>query len=340
MLRLLADGHFVTILDNLSRSQYSIIENLRRLGQGRLGFYYVDLNNRAKLDLIFQLVTSARRVDYVIHFAAVAFVAESYANPILYYTNVTANTALLVETMTKYGINNLIYSSSCATYGNPKEMPITEDTPQVPVSPYGTSKLVAEKVIIDHINSHKQFGAILLRYFNVIGADAQARAGETPDLALPPSYHRISTACFLAASGRIPRLTITGTDHPTPDGTCVRDYVHVVDLVDAHIKSSAAIKPGVAGMFNVGVGRGYSVREFVAACKAATNVDITVTYGPKRAGDASLILADPSKIKAALKWEAQHTNLTDSLTSAYRWFKQHVEPHNPSTAKPAPSSGG
>jgi len=333
-MRLLNDGHYVTVLDNLSRGNYNAIRKLKSIGANRFAFYDIDLNDEARLDRVFNDMISKRSIDYLIHFAAVAFVAESYSNPILYYKNVTANTAYLVETMTKYGVNNMIYSSSCATYGSPTKIPITEETPQEPVSPYGMSKFMAERVLIDHAKSHKQFGVIMLRYFNVIGADPQGRFGESPDLSLPASHHRISTACFLSATGKYDHLTITGTDHPTPDGTCVRDYVHVVDLVDAHVKSSAIIKAGEAQYFNVGVGKGYSVREFVKACKAATGVNMKVVEGPRRPGDAAQIFANPSKIKAAINWEPQHTDLTAALTNSWSWFKSHPKGRAQGQIKP------
>ena len=234
VLRLMDDGHAVTVIDNFSRGNAGAIEALMRQAKpGQLRFVWMDLADSHKLNSLF----TQSDFDVVIHFAAVAYVGESYANPILYYRNITSNTIKLLHAMEHGGVTKLVYSSTCATYGNAKTMPITESTPQIPVSPYGRSKLMAEQVIKDFTAlSQNNFQAVLLRYFNVIGSDPLQRVGESPREALAQKYGRISGACFDAAIGKRKQLTILGTDHATPDGTCVRDYIHVVDLVDAHIK--------------------------------------------------------------------------------------------------------
>lgn len=241
----------------------------------------------------------------------------------------TANTANLINAMDGVGIRNIIFSSTCATYGNvPKEkMPITEETPQVPVSPYGSSKLMTERIIIDHVQAHASFSAVILRYFNVIGADPLGRVGETPRPNLDSSYSRISQACFDVALGKRKHFTIAGVHHPTKDGTCVRDYIHVMDLVDAHIKAFAVFKPGTSTTLNVGTGTGYSVREFAQACRAATRKNISVVEGPGRDGDASVVYADPSKAKAVLGWRPKYTDLRVTLEAAWDWaFKHQQQP--------------
>ena len=249
-----------------------------------------------------------------------------YAHPCScrYYRNVTANTANLINAMDGAGIRNLIFSSTCATYGNAEKMPITEQTPQIPVSPYGSSKLMTERIILDHVKARTHFSAVILRYFNVIGADPDGRIGESPPPNLDSRYSRISQACFDVALGKRKHFTIAGTTHKTKDGTCVRDYVHVLDLVDAHVKAFAAFKPGQSTTLNIGTGTGYSVREFASACRAATGKNISVVEGLGRDGDAAAVNADPSKAIKVLGWRPKHTVLKDTLEVAWRWaLKQH-----------------
>ncbi|CAK9271237.1 unnamed protein product [Sphagnum jensenii] len=323
-LRLLEEGHRVTIVDNLSRGNIGAIEKLQHLfpEPGRLQFIHADLGDSKHVNEIF----AKNAIDAVMHFAAVAYVSESMAEPLRYYHNITFNTLTLLEAMKVHKVKTLIYSSTCATYGEPKEMPITEDTPQVPINPYGKAKKMAEDLIKDYART-TDFSVMILRYFNVIGSDPKGRLGEAPRPELR-KHARISGACFDAATGIIPGLEVRGTDYNTSDGTCIRDYVHVSDLVDAHVKAMLSATPQQVGIYNVGTGRGSSVKEFVEACKAATGVNINVRYLDRRPGDYAQVYSDPSKIQRELKWDAKYTNLRESLEIAWKWHTLHRNGYN------------
>ncbi|KAF3554558.1 hypothetical protein F2Q69_00011273 [Brassica cretica] len=318
-LRLLKDSYRVTIVDNLSRGNLGAVKILQQLfpEPGRLQFIYADLGDAHAVNKIF----SENAFDAVIHFAAVAYVGESTQFPLKYYHNITSNTLVVLETMAAHGVKTLIYSSTCATYGEPEKMPITEETPQVPINPYGKAKKMAEDIILD-FSKNSNMAVMILRYFNVIGSDPEGRLGEAPRPELR-EHGRISGACFDAARGIIPGLQIKGTDYKTLDGTCVRDYIDVTDLVDAHVKALEKATPSRVGIFNVGTGKGSSVKEFVEACKKATGVDIKVDYLERRAGDYAEVYSDPRKIREELNWTAKHTNLKESLETAWRWQKLH-----------------
>nr|CAD1819598.1 unnamed protein product [Ananas comosus var. bracteatus] len=288
-LRLLKDSYRVTIVDNLSRGNIGAIKALQNLfpEPGRLQFIYADLGDAKTVNRIF----AENAFDAVMHFAAVAYVGESTLEPLRYYHNITSNTLVVLEAMATHGVKTLIYSSTCATYGEPEKMPITEETPQalhidflsantVPINPYGKAKKMAEDIILD-FSTRSNMAVMILRYFNVIGSDPEGRFGEAPRPELR-EHGRISGACFDAALGIIPGLKVKGTDYETPDGTCIRDYIDVTDLVDAHVKALDKAEPGKVGIYNVGTGKGRSVKEFVEACKKATGVDIKVDYFPRR----------------------------------------------------------
>lgn len=319
-LRLLKDSYRVTIVDNLSRGNLGAVKVLQDLfpEPGRLQFIYADLGDAKSVDKIF----SENAFDAVMHFAAVAYVGESTLNPLKYYHNITSNTLVVLERMVAHGVKTLIYSSTCATYGEPDKMPITEDTPQVPINPYGKAKKMAEDIILD-FSKNSDMAVMILRYFNVIGSDPEGRLGEAPRPELR-EHGRISGACFDAARGIIPGLKVKGTDYSTPDGTCVRDYIDVTDLVDAHVKALQKAEPRKVGIYNVGTGKGRSVKEFVEACKKATGaVNIKVEYLERRPGDYAEVYSDPTKIRKELNWTAKHTDLQESLKTAWRWQKSH-----------------
>ncbi|KAF8721561.1 hypothetical protein HU200_023069 [Digitaria exilis] len=320
-LRLLKDNYRVTIVDNLSRGNMGAVKVLKELfpQPGRLQFIFADLGDQKSVNKIF----SENAFDAVMHFAAVAYVGESTLEPLRYYHNITSNTLLILEAMASHGVKTLIYSSTCATYGEPEKMPITEATPQFPINPYGKAKKMAEDIILDFSKSKgADMAVMILRYFNVIGSDPEGRLGEAPRPELR-EHGRISGACFDAALGVIPGLKVKGTDYPTADGTCIRDYIDVTDLVDAHVKALNKAEPGKVGIYNVGTGRGRSVNEFVDACKKATGVDIKIEYLSRRPGDYAEVYSDPTKINKELNWTAQYTDLTESLSVAWRWQKSH-----------------
>jgi len=322
-LRLLKDNYRVTIVDNLSRGNMGAVKALQKLfpQPGRLQFIFADLGDQKSVNKIF----AENAFDAVMHFAAVAYVGESTLEPLRYYHNITSNTLLILEAMASHGVKTLIYSSTCATYGEPEKMPITEATPQFPINPYGKAKKMAEDIILDFSKSKgADMAVMILRYFNVIGSDPEGRLGEAPRPELR-EHGRISGACFDAALGVIPGLKVKGTDYPTADGTCIRDYIDVTDLVDAHVKALNKAEPRKVGIYNVGTGRGRSVNEFVDACKKATGVDIKVEYLNRRPGDYAEVYSDPTKINKELNWTAQYTDLKESLSVAWRWQKSH--PH-------------
>ncbi|PSR84644.1 UDP-arabinose 4-epimerase [Actinidia chinensis var. chinensis] len=318
-LRLLKDSYCVTIVDNLSRGNLGAVKVLQELfpEPWRLQFIYADLGDAKSVNKIF----AANAFDAVMHFAAVAYVGESTLDPLRYYNNITSNTLVVVEAMAAHGVKTLIYSSTCATYGEPEKMPITEKTPQAPINPYGKAKKMAEDIILD-FSKTSDMAVMILRYFNVIGSDPEGRLGEAPRPELR-EHGRISGACFDAALGIVPGLKIRGADYNTADGTCVRDYIDVNDLVDAHVKALAHAKAREVGIYNVGTGKGRSVKEFVEACKKATGVDIKVEYLSRRPGDYAQVYSDPSKINRELNWTAQYTDLQQSLQIAWTWQKLH-----------------
>ncbi|KAK9151023.1 hypothetical protein Syun_009332 [Stephania yunnanensis] len=327
-LRLLKDSYRVTIVDNLSRGNLGAIKVLQELfpEPGRLQFIYADLGDAKAVNKIF----SENAFDAVMHFAAVAYVGESTLEPLRYYHNITSNTLLVLEAMERHGVKTLIYSSTCATYGEPEKMPITEETPQAPINPYGKAKKMAEDMILD-FSRNSNMAVMILRYFNVIGSDPVGRLGEAPRPELR-EHGRISGACFDAALGIIPGLKVKGTDYSTPDGTCIRDYIDVTDLVDAHVKALAKAKPRKVGIYNVGTGKGRSVKEFVEACKKATGREIKVQFLSRRPGDYAEVYSDPSKINRELNWTAQHTDLQVSLQTAWRWQQSHHNGYGPPLA--------
>ncbi|KAI3921530.1 hypothetical protein MKW98_013464 [Papaver atlanticum] len=318
-LRLLKDSYRVTIVDNLSRGNFGAVKVLQEQfpEPGRLQFIYADLGDPRAVNKIFR----ENAFDAVMHFAAVAYVGESTLEPLRYYHNITSNTLVVLEAMAAHGVKTLIYSSTCATYGEPLKMPITEDTPQIPINPYGKAKKMAEDIILD-FSKNSDMAVMILRYFNVIGSDPEGRLGEAPRPELR-EHGRISGACFDAALGVIRGLKVKGTDYSTADGTCIRDYIDVTDLVDAHVKALAKAQPSKVGIYNVGTGKGRSVKEFVEACKKATGVEIKVEFLERRPGDYAEVYSDPSKIKRELNWTAQYTNLQESLRTAWKWQKSH-----------------
>ncbi|VFQ92691.1 unnamed protein product [Cuscuta campestris] len=317
-LRLLKDSYRVTIVDNLSRGNKGAVKVLQELypEPGRLQFIYADLGDASAVDKIF----SENAFDAVMHFAAVAYVGESTQEPLRYYHNITSNTLMLVKAMAEHNVKTLIYSSTCATYGEPEKMPITEVTLQAPINPYGKAKKMAEDIILDFSKTN-DMAVMILRYFNVIGSDPDGRLGEAPRPELR-EQGRISGACFDAARGIIPGLKIRGVDYSTPDGTCVRDYIDVTDLIDAHVKALQHATRGKVGIYNVGTGKGSSVKQFVEACKKATGVNIKVEYLSRRPGDYAEVYSDPSKIKQELNWSSKYT-LQESLAIAWKWQKLH-----------------
>jgi UDP-glucose 4-epimerase len=307
-VRILCDaGHQVTAVDNLCRGHGQAVDR-------RAAFHELDL---AQAEALADAMRE-RRIECVMHFAALAYVGESVQEPLRYYQNNVGGTLSLLRAMRAAGVGRLVFSSTCATYGEPEAMPIVESTPQRPVNPYGWSKWCVEQVLRDLVAADRDFGFVSLRYFNVAGAASDGSLGEDHD----PETHLIPLL-LLAALGRRDRVTVFGADYPTPDGTCIRDYIHVEDLCEAHVVAMEALRPGDARFYNLGIGRGYSVREVIDAARRVTGLDIPTEDGPRRPGDPAVLYADPGRIRRELGWAARHQNLDGVIATAWRWFQKH-----------------
>jgi UDP-glucose 4-epimerase len=253
----------------------------------------------------------------IIHFAASLIVPDSVADPLGYYRNNTVNSRALIESAVKGGIRHFIFSSTAAVYGNPPHVPVTEDVAPAPMSPYGTSKLMTEMMLRDASAAH-DLQYVILRYFNVAGADPRLRTGQSTRGAT----HLIKVAVETAL-GRRPKMDVHGTDYPTPDGTCIRDYIHVTDLAQAHLDALSYLRlGGTPGTFNCGYGRGFSVLEVIDTVKKVTGIDFKVTRGPRRTGDPAQIVADAGRARAVLGWQPRLDNLTTIIDHAFGWERK------------------
>lgn len=302
MVRLLVEmGHEVIILDNLSTGHRRLVVG-GRLVEGRLG-------DRALLDSIF----SAHHIAAVMHFAAFSLVGESVQSPLKYYQNNVAETVALLESMVRYGVKRFIFSSTAAVYGEPEEIPIVEDHPCRPANPYGKSKLCIERILSD-CEAAYGLNFISLRYFNAAGADASGRIGEMHD----PESHLIPLVLKSAMSGN--PIRIYGTDYPTSDGTCLRDYVHVTDLAQAHMLALNALQDGAPStVYNLGNSIGFSVRQVIDSAGKVTGKKINVVEDGRRPGDPAVLVADANKIKRALGWKPMYEDLETIIATAWRW---------------------
>lgn len=255
----------------------------------------------------------------VIHFAAFAYVGESVSDPAKYYRNNLTGTLELLAAMRAHGVDRIVFSSSCATYGIPDQVPVREDTPQSPINPYGASKLMVERVLADYGRAYGLKSASL-RYFNAAGADEDCETGEDHD----PETHLIPLVLD-AARGRRPHVTVFGDDYPTPDGTCIRDFVHVSDLADAHVLAMRALAAGLPrAAYNLGTGTGHSVAAIIAAARKVTGRDFAVVKGPRRPGDPPVLVADARNAKRDLGWSPRLTAIDDIVATAWRWMSRHA----------------
>ena len=318
--RLLKDGHTVIALDNLFRGHVEAMDALKPTAGEQLHFVKGDIGDQLHVESLLK----KHGIEAVIHFAALAYVGESVTQPYRYYRNNAASALSLLEACEAAGVNKIVFSSTCATYGEPPEqfIPIPETCPQHPINPYGRSKLHVEHMLFDHAVAKKAasqpFAFAALRYFNVAGSDRSGLIGEHHE----PETHLIPVI-LQTILGRRDSVTVFGTDYPTPDGTCIRDYVHVEDLIDAHVKVLGVLQPGDTRTYNLGIGRGYSVREIITAARKVTGREFKVIEGPRRAGDPPRLFADPSKIKHELGWSASITDLNEIIRSAWNWFQKN-----------------
>ncbi len=272
-----------------------------------------DLNETHRID---QLLME-KSIDACVHFAAFTYVGESVTNPAKYYQNNLVNTLNLMECLRRHKVARFIFSSTAATYGMPEKMPITEDTPQVPINPYGASKLAVERALADYAMAY-QWSFAALRYFNASGAHPDGTIGEdhTPETHLIPLI-------IQAAVGKRPHIAIFGTDYPTPDGTCVRDYIHVNDLAEAHLLALQKLQASQQMHYNLGIGRGYSVREVITAVEEVTGKKVPIKEGPRRAGDPPVLVASSDKIQKELGWKPRYTDIKAIVETAWNWHKAH-----------------
>ncbi|MGC8625110.1 MAG: UDP-glucose 4-epimerase GalE [Phycisphaerae bacterium] len=299
-------GHHVTAIDNLTEGHRAAVHPKARL-------VVMDCANTAAL----ATVLGADKIEAVMHFAASAYVGESVQNPRKYYRNNVANTISMLDAMNLAGVKKLVFSSTCATYGEPQRVPITEDMPQNPISPYGQSKLMVENILKDTARA-EGLAFAAPRYFNVAGAALDGSIGEDhrPETHLLPIVLQV-------ALGQRPAVDIFGNDYPTPDGTCIRDYVHVWDLVEAHLVLLEHVQPGRGLFYNLGVGRGYSVREIIEACRKVTGKPIATRETARRPGDPPALYAAAERMAKDFSWKAKITDLHMIVESAWRWLQTH-----------------
>src|SRR5262245_10810565 len=304
---LLNHGHDVRIYDSLETGHRAAVPAERLI--------VADLKDVDRLDHV--LIT--HRIEAVVHFAAFCYVGESVTDPGKYYQNNLINSLNLLERMRRADVKRMVFSSTCATYGLPERQPLTEDMPQKPVNPYGNTKLAFERALSDYASAY-QMGYAALRYFNAAGASPDGSLGEDHD----PETHLIPRVIW-AAMGKIPHIDVFGTDYPTPDGTCIRDYVHIEDLAEAHRLVLNKLEPGGGLAYNVATGRGSSVREVIRAVEAVTGKQVPLKEGPRRPGDPAELTADGSKIRRELGWEPKYPDLRSIVETAWNWHRTHSE---------------
>ncbi|HUH38538.1 MAG TPA: UDP-glucose 4-epimerase GalE [Spongiibacteraceae bacterium] len=316
-VELLNAGHEVVVVDNLCNSHRESLLRVEDISGRALEFHQVDICDKAALNDVF----STAGVEAVIHFAGLKAVGESVAQPLRYYQNNVQGTLSLCEVMARHGIFRLVFSSSATVYGDPHSVPIREDFPLSATNPYGRSKLMIEDILRDLGVSDPRWQCILLRYFNPVGAHASGRIGEDPN-GIPNNLMPYITQ---VAVGKLERLAVFGDDYPTPDGTGVRDYIHVVDLALGHLKAldKLADNPGVVP-YNLGTGQGYSVLQMVAAFEASSGRKVPYQIAPRRPGDVASCYADPRRAASELNWRAQR-GIEDMARDAWRWQRDNPE---------------
>ncbi|MGB3402757.1 MAG: UDP-glucose 4-epimerase GalE [Microcoleaceae cyanobacterium] len=305
-----SSGYEVVILDNLVYGHPEIAEDVLKTE-----LIVGDTNDRELLDQLF----ASRSIDAVMHFAAYAYVGESVSQPDKYYRNNVVGTLTLLEAMNKAGINKFVFSSTCATYGVPDIVPIPEDHPQNPINPYGMSKLMVEQILADFDHAY-DFRSVRFRYFNAAGADPSGELGEDH----APETHLIPLTLY-AALGKRDAISIFGTDYPTPDGTCIRDYIHVSDLASAHVLGlEYLLNGGKTDKFNLGNGNGFSVKEVIETAREVTGRDIIAIECDRRPGDPPSLVGSGEKAKKILGWNPEYPDIKDIISHAWQWhLKRH-----------------
>ncbi len=310
-------GYEPIIVDNFSNSEESVLTGLRNIIGKEVKLYAIDCNDTAAMENLFQ---TEGQIVGAIHFAAFKAVGESVQKPIEYFENNLGSTLVLMNLMLKYNAPHLVFSSSCTVYGQPEQLPVTENSPMLPAqSPYGASKQLCEEMIRQTVSiGNKPLKAISLRYFNPVGAHPSAEIGELPR-GVPSNLVPFITQ---SAAGLRPPITVFGNDYQTPDGTAIRDYIHVVDLAKAHVKAMKLLENQIAtsfyDIFNLGTGQGNSVLEAIDAFEKSTGVKVQYHFGPRRSGDIEQVYADVTKSSEELGWKTE-LSITDAMRDAWRW---------------------
>ena len=314
VIEMVNEGHEVVVVDNFSNSSRKSIKRVEEILGCRIPLYEADVADEAMLDRIF----AEHHVDAVVHFAGFKAVGESVKKPLEYYQNNIGMTFSLLRAMKRANVRKIIFSSSATVYGAPESCPIKE-TAQVGKcsNPYGWTKYMIEQILSDYAAAEPQMQVVLLRYFNPVGAHESGRIGEMPN-GIPNNLMPYITQ---VAVGKLAQLSVYGNDYPTPDGTGVRDYIHVVDLARGHVAALAYDAPGVA-VFNLGTGVGYSVLDMVEAFSRVNGVSVPYRIAPRRPGDVAACYADPTKAREVLHWQATHT-LEDMVRDSWRWQSQN-----------------
>lgn len=320
VVELLNAGNEVIVLDNLSNSSIEALNRVERITGKSVTFYQGDILNKALLQKVF----NDHAIDSVIHFAGLKAVGESVAKPLKYYENNVTGTLILCQVMAEFKVKNLVFSSSATVYGDPASLPITEDFPTGATNPYGQSKLMVEHILADVHNADPSWNIARLRYFNPVGAHASGLIGEDPN-DIP---NNLMPFIAQVAVGKRTALSVFGNDYPTHDGTGVRDYIHVVDLANGHLKALAklATKSGLV-TYNLGTGQGYSVLDMVKAFEKACGNTIAYQIAPRRPGDIAACYADPTHAREDLGWQATHT-LEDMANSSWHWQSTNPNGYN------------
>jgi UDP-glucose 4-epimerase len=308
-------GFEPVIVDNLYNSDLNVLKGIKEITGKDFAFYNIDCNDIEKVRSLFD----KEKFDGVIHFAAYKAVGESVEKPLEYYENNLISLLVLLRVMKEFDVKNFVFSSSCTVYGQPEQLPVTELTPRQPAtSPYGNTKAIAEDIIRDHVHSAPGVKAICLRYFNPIGAHESSLIGELPN-GVPSNLVPYITQ---TAAGLRKSLTVFGNDYDTADGTCIRDFIHVVDLAKAHVKALELLdqekQPNFYDVFNVGTGEGYTVLELINTFQEVNGVKLNYTIGPRREGDVEKIYAQSDKVNNVMKWKAEKT-MAEALRDAWNW---------------------
>ena len=307
--QLVEKGEDVVIVDNLQTGHMGAVNPKAK-------FYKGDIREAEVLDRIF----TENKIDAVVHFAANSLVGESMTNPLTYFNNNVYGMQVLLEAMVRHGIDKIVFSSTAATYGEPERIPIMEDDRTEPTNPYGQSKLIMEKMM-KWVSLANGIRYVSLRYFNAAGAIEDGSIGEdhSPETHLIPLILQVPL-------GKRDHITVFGEDYPTPDGTCLRDYIHVLDLADAHVLAIDYLRRGgESNIFNLGNGQGFSVKEMIEAAKEATGMDIKVEIGERRSGDPAQLIASSEKARKVLGWQPKFTDVKAVIGTAWKWHQQHPE---------------